>query len=259
VKHLKPASRRAIDDFFKWVHNKSLQDLSLNKRVHPDQNSQEFVRVIEEYLSAEVSSLTVRWTMPAAIRAAGDLRRVLPSEKHLLSKLRNGYDNHPALDPFTPETVRRAAREWKKQYSRCFVVDDAFDAEPDLHADLYGKSFSELIDIDKWFCIITPITDQQFLRTQHSKLAHCGWGQMPLEEMLALGADKGWFSCNCNEYQHKMLCHHVLLDAFDKEIVTSFPPGIRANRLSDTGAGNGFRNGVGRPQNSVAGGGLGNI
>ena len=263
---MKATSSEALHEMFRWIHRKSLKDQRFSRQLHKEQRTQDYARLITRRLGEVVSSFTVKWKLSAARRSQGDLRRMIPSESNILHKLRDGYEDggvrNPKLEPYTIRTVAAAARGWMAEWRDWFVTDEEeiMNMTPDLHDDVLNGTFKELLDKDSWFYLITPITDKKHLQNLHAKFEDEGWGQMPVGEMLELtNGDSGWHACTCNEFQHKMLCAHVIVDAFKKNLLTSFPPGMRVERLSGTGAGNGAIRGAGagRLSNARRGGALG--
>lgn len=135
---------------------------------------------------------------------------------------------------------------WVEEYKR--VVKDPEKTCQDM-------TFDEIVAVFKHFHLLRPIVVHAedslavgSVTQLHRMLESSGVGMMPLDELLDLPVGKGLVTCDCKTYLHYCWCKHSCACAFDRGIVTSYPPLLNPVKVSRQAAA------AGRPKHSKRGG-----
>lgn len=254
VGNTKPPLRTSVGSLVNYLNTKSIGDLSFGERMYDctnknhvhDVTSAKFMAHVYRIENLSVSPYCKALTKNLTITDSDNNKssvKVIPSVTKILEKLNTGYDDIPALEPYTEAHVKTAMKDWYKTWKKVFYYDaDHGDASVE------GMNFETICETVSWFHVLTPITDKRYLELLITRLNNAGWTTMSYEEVIELEETLGWCQCSCPCFRHTTFCTHVAVDARKKRLLTSWPTALNPTRMGGQ---------TGRPSHSLQGGALG--
>lgn len=120
---------------------------------------------------------------------------------------------------------------------------------PASYADKQNWKFKDIIEWQKSFHILQPITDEKYVRSLLQRLRHSG---LPLNETVcaqqftkvspcggvaegSTEAPKRFHNCSCGRYRHYLWCLHVMLRATHDNLVEApyCPPNLDTTKVKN--------------------------